>query len=289
LIILNINGSIRCKLAQSVDFIYHLRNSQETPMTAALDAYWMPFTANRHFKHAPPARPRPRACITGRPTVARSSTASPGLWCVNAGHSRPEITAAVAKPDRADGLRAAVPDGPPAAFELREKVAADRAAGLNRVFFTNSGSEAVDTALKMALAYHRARGEAARTRLIGRERGYHGVGFGGISVGGMVAQPQDVVGPLLPGRRSSPHTTTSRECLLARRARAWRRARDELEQPGGAARCLDHRGRHRRAGRGLGGVLLPPKGYLERLKETARDLRPNTEAVFSPDLFTTTP
>ncbi len=164
-----------------------LMHAAEATGSLQMDAYWMPFTANRQFKKAPRLLTRAEGMhywdVQGRQVLDGVA----GLWCVNAGHARPRITKAIQ--DQAAEMDFAPPFqmGHPKAFELAERVAALAPAGMNKVFFVNSGSEAVETALKMALAYHRVRGEASRTRLIGRERGYHGVNFGGISVGGMVA------------------------------------------------------------------------------------------------------
>ena len=142
-----------------------------------------------------------------------------GLWCVNAGHCRPKIVEAIQKQAAEHGLRAAFQHGPPEGLRARASGwSRSRPPGLDQVFFTNSGSEAVDTALKMAIAYHRARGEGARTRLIGRERGYHGVGFGGISVGGIVAN-RKMFGTLLAGvDHLPPHPRPGEERVLARRS-----------------------------------------------------------------------
>ena len=152
-----------------------------------MDAYWMPFTANRQFKKNPRLFVKAAGMHYETDDQRQVLDGVAGLWCVNAGHARPRIVQAIqaqaAEMDFAPPFQMAHPK----AFELAEKVAALTPAGLNKVFFTNSGSESVETALKMALAYHKVRGEGTRTRLIGRERGYHGVNFGGISVGGRVA------------------------------------------------------------------------------------------------------
>jgi len=187
--------------------IQHPRPTVATPND--LDAFWMPFTANRAFK----ARPRMLAgakdmhyfTADGRSILDGAA----GMWCSNAGHNRDPIVDAIQK--QAATLDYAPPFqfGHPKAFELASRIAALAPKGLEHVFFCNSGSEAVDTALKVALAYHNGRGEAGRTRLIGRERGYHGVGFGGISVGGMVNN-RKMFGTLLTGVDHLP-TTYDRE------------------------------------------------------------------------------
>ena len=152
-----------------------------------LDAFWMPFTANRDYKQAPRLLSKAKDMHYWTPDGRLVLDGTAGLWCVNAGHSRPRIVEAIAR--QAAELDFAPPFqmGHPLAFELADRLQRYAPAGLNRFFFTNSGSESVETALKIALAYHRVRGEAQRTRLIGRERGYHGVGFGGMSVGGIPA------------------------------------------------------------------------------------------------------
>ena len=153
--------------------------------TNSLDAFWMPFTPNRQFKAAPrllvAAKDMHYTSHDGRQVLDGAA----GLWCVNAGHCRPRIVEAIQKQAAQMDFSPAFQMGHPLAFEAAQRLTAMLPDGLDHVFYVNSGSEAVDTALKIALAYHRMRGEGARTRLIGRERGYHGVGFGGISVGSM--------------------------------------------------------------------------------------------------------
>src|SRR6201986_2844077 len=156
------------------------------PNTQNLDHYWMPFTANRQFKKAP------RILESAQGMYYRDSDGNQildgvaGLWCVNAGHGRPEITEAVTRQLETMEFAPTFQMGHPIAFELANRLAKIAPPGLDRIFFTNSGSESVDTALKIAVAYHRARGAGQKIRLIGREKAYHGVGFGGMSVGGMV-------------------------------------------------------------------------------------------------------
>uniref|UniRef100_UPI0026013EAE aminotransferase class III-fold pyridoxal phosphate-dependent enzyme n=1 Tax=uncultured Phenylobacterium sp. TaxID=349273 RepID=UPI0026013EAE len=148
-----------------------------------MSAYWMPFTANRQFKAAP------RMLVSASGMYYRSDDGreildgTAGLWCVNAGHARPEIAAAVQHQLMSLDYAPSFQMGHPLAFDFANQLVKIAPPGLDRVFYVNSGSEAADTALKMAIAYHRARGEGQRYRLVGRERGYHGVGFGGISVG----------------------------------------------------------------------------------------------------------
>ena len=154
--------------------------------TQDLSAYWMPFTANRQFKSKPRLMTRASGMHYWDDHARQVLDAAAGLWCVNAGHGVQRIVQAIQQQAGEMDFAPPFQMSHPKAFELAERLAKIAPAGMNKAFFTNSGSEAVDTALKMALAYHRVRGEASRTRLIGRERGYHGVNFGGISVGGMV-------------------------------------------------------------------------------------------------------
>nr|WP_119680285.1 aspartate aminotransferase family protein [Indioceanicola profundi] len=236
------------------------------PAPNDLSAHWMPFTANRQFKAAP------RLLVSAEGMYYRSHDGrqildgTAGLWCVNAGHARKPIVEAIqrsaAELDFAPGFQM----GHPGAFTLASKVAALAPGDLNHVFFTNSGSESVDTALKIALAYHRARGEGHRTKLIGRERGYHGVGFGGMSVGGIVNNRR-AYGPLLPGVDHLPHThDLKRNAFSKGQPEHGAELADELE------RIVALHGADTIAAvivepmAGSTGVLIPPKGYLERLR-----------------------
>lgn len=234
----------------------------------AMDAFWMPFTANRHFK----ANPRMLVSADGmyyQDDVGRSILdGCAGLWCVNAGHNRKPIVEAIQR--QAATLDYAPPFqmGHPKAFEAAEKLAEMAPAGLDKVFFVNSGSEAADTALKMAIAYHRVRGDAGRVKLVGRERGYHGVNFGGISVGG-IAGNRKLFPVALP---ATDHIRSTHD--LARNAftrgepEFGAEFADELEarittlhDPSTIAAVIVE------PMAGSTGVLIPPKGYLKRLRE----------------------
>ncbi len=232
-----------------------------------LAALWMPFTANRAFKAAP------RQLVAAKDMHYTSSDGrqildgTAGLWAVNAGHCRAPIVEAIQK--TAAELDYAPPFqlGHPLAFELASHVAALMPEGLDRIFFTNSGSESVDTALKIALAYHRARGEGTRTRLIGRERGYNGVGFGGISVGGIVNNRRQF-GSLLTGVDHLPHTHNLEHNGFTRGRPHWGgHLADNLEA------IIALHGAETIAAvivepmAGSTGVLVPPVGYLEKLRE----------------------
>ena len=170
-----------------------------------LRAFWMPFTANRQFKQNPRmlvgARDMHFTASDGRKILDGTA----GLWCVNAGHCRPKITEAIAQQAGELDYAPAFQMGHPKAFELANRLVDIAPDGMDHVLFTNSGSESVETALKVALAYHRVKGNGSRTRLIGRERGYHGVNFGGISVGGIVTN-RKMFGTLLTGVDHMPHT-----------------------------------------------------------------------------------
>jgi beta-alanine--pyruvate transaminase len=236
-------------------------------MSQDLSAYWMPFTANRQFKKAPRLFARAAGMhywtVDGRQVLDGVA----GLWCVNAGHGRPRIVKAIA--EQAEEMDYAPPFqmAHPKAFALADAVAKIAPAGLNRVFFTNSGSESVETALKMAIAYHRMRGEGARTRLIGRERGYHGVNFGGISVGGMVAN-RKMFGTLLAGVDHIRHTHD-----LVRNAFSVGQPANGAEFADDLERLVQLHDASTIAAvivepvAGSTGVLLPPVGYLQRLRE----------------------
>jgi beta-alanine--pyruvate transaminase len=190
-----------------------------------------------------------------------------GLWCVNAGHNRPKIVQAIQ--DQAAELDFAPPFqmAHPKAFELADRLAKIAPAGMNRVFFTNSGSESVDTALKMAIAYHRVRGEGARTRLIGRERGYHGVNFGGISVGGMVAN-RKMFGSLLAGVDHIRHThDPSRNAFSVGIPQHGAELADDLERLVALHDASTIAAVIVEPVAGSTGVLIPPQGYLQRLRE----------------------
>ena len=232
----------------------------------SLDAYWMPFTANRQFKQAPRLISRAQGMHLWTPEQRQVLDAAAGLWCVNAGHARPRIVEAIRA--QAEELDFAPPFNMshPRAFELANRLAELAPAGLNKVFYTNSGSEAVDTTLKMALAYHRVRGEGQRTRLIGRERGYHGVTFGGVSVGGMVAN-RKMFGPLLPGVDHLRHTHDPQRNAFSRgQPEHGADLADDLERLVALHDASTIAAVIVEPVAGSTGVLLPPKGYLERLR-----------------------
>jgi len=189
-------------------------------VTMDLEPYWMPFTGNRYFK-AHPLMLTGAAGLYYRTADGREILDGiAGLWCCNAGHAHPRIVDAIRRQAGSLDYATAFQVGHPGAFELAARLAALAPPGLDHVFFTNSGSEAVDTALKIALAWHRARGEGQRTRFIGRERAYHGVGFGGMSVGGIPGN-RTAFGALLPFVDHLPHTHAPDHNAFSRGQPAW--------------------------------------------------------------------
>ena len=234
----------------------------------SLESYWMPFTANRQFKSKPRLLGRASGMHYWTPEGRQILDAVAGLWCVNAGHGRPEIAQAVAR--QLETLDYAPPFqmGHPAAFELANRLAEIAPAGLDHVFFVNSGSEAVDTALKIALAYHRVRGDAARTRLIGRARGYSGVNFGGISVGGISANRKMWSAALVPGIDHLPHTHDLARNAFSRGLPAYgAQLADDLERLVALNDAATIAAVIIEPIAGSTGVLLPPVGYLKRIRE----------------------
>jgi beta-alanine--pyruvate transaminase len=235
-------------------------------MTLDLNAFWMPFTANRQFK----ANPRILASAQGMYYQDQDNReildGTAGLWCVNAGHGRKTIATAVQQQLETLDYAPTFQMGHPKPFELAQRLTHITPSDLNAIFFTNSGSEAVDSALKIAIAYHRAKGDAGRTRLIGRERGYHGTGFGGISVGG-IATNRKAFGPLLSGVDHLPHTHNLEHNAYSKGQPEWgAHLADDLERiitlhdPSTIAAVIVE------PVAGSTGVLIPPKGYLEKLR-----------------------
>jgi len=233
-----------------------------------LEAFWLPFTANRQFK----AKPRLLARSSGMRYWTEDGReildAVAGLWCVNAGHGRREIAEAVSAQLETMDYAPPFQMGHPNAFRLANELVKIAPQGLDHVFFTNSGSESVDTALKIALAYHRVRGDAARTRLIGRERGYHGVGFGGISVGGIAPNRKMWSTALLPGVDHLAHThDLAKNAFSKGLPEHGAQLADELERLVALHDASTIAAVIVEPIAGSGGVLLPPKGYLKRLRQ----------------------
>ena len=231
-----------------------------------MDAFWMPFTASRQFKQSPRLLAKASGMHYWTPEGRQILDGIAGLWCVNAGHARPKIVQAIAAQAAEMDFCPPFNMAHPKSFELAERLVKLTPAGLNKVFFTNSGSEAVDTALKMAIAYHRARGEGTRTRLIGRERGYHGVNFGGISVGGMVGN-RKTFGPMLGGVDHIRHTHDLVRNAFARgQPEHGAELADDLERLVALHDASSIAAVIVEPMAGSTGVLIPPKGYLERLR-----------------------
>jgi beta-alanine--pyruvate transaminase len=242
-------------------------NEIAIPRPNNLDAFWMPFTDNRTFKGTPRLLARAKGMHYTTTDGKEILDGTAGLWCCNAGHGRTEIVEAIQRQAAVMDFAPTFQLGHPIAFEAAAKVAELTPDGMDRVFFTNSGSESADTALKIALAYHKARGDSGRVRLIGRERGYHGVGFGGMSVGGIGGNRKQF-GALLPYVDHLPHTHGLKENLFVR---------GQPEHGAHLADVLENlvalHGAETIAAvmvepvAGSTGVLVPPKGYLQRLRE----------------------
>jgi beta-alanine--pyruvate transaminase len=231
-----------------------------------MEAFWLPMTPNRAFK----AKPRLFVAAEGmhyvEPDGRRILDGMAGLWCVNAGHGQKRIVEAIQTQAAKLDFVSSFQMSHPAAFELAKRIAEIAPEGLDHVFFTNSGSESVDTALKIARGYHRARGEASRIRFISRARAYHGMGWGGLSVSGIVRHRRDF-GPVLPEVDHLPHTHDLEHAAFSRGQPQWgAHLADELTKllqihdPSTIAAVIIE------PVTGSGGVLPPPVGYLERLR-----------------------
>ncbi|MFT3821555.1 MAG: aspartate aminotransferase family protein [Rubrivivax sp.] len=236
-------------------------------MSTDLDAFWMPFTANRQFKKEPRLLTRSEGMHYWDDGGRQVLDAVSGLWCVNAGHNRAPIVKAIQEQAAELDFAPTFQMGHPKAFELAAALVKITPPGMNKVFFTNSGSESVETALKMAIAYHRARGEGTRTRLIGRERGYHGVNFGGISVGGIVGN-RKTFGTLLTGVDHIRHThDPARNAFSVGQPAFGAELADDLERLVALHDASTIAAVIVEPMAGSTGVLVPPVGYLQRLRE----------------------
>jgi beta-alanine--pyruvate transaminase len=249
------------------DMSRHQDLSPQAAVGSDLDAFWMPFTANRQFKSAPRMLERAEGMYYYTPEGRRILDGTAGLWAVNAGHCRKPIVEAIQKQAAKLDFAPTFQMGHPLAFELSNRLLGILPSEFGQVFFCNSGSEAVDSALKIALAYHRMRGEGQRTRLIGRERGYHGVGFGGISVGG-IAGNRKHFGPMLAGVDHLTHTHNLEHNAFTKGQPQWgAHLADDLERilalhdPSTVAAVIVE------PVAGSTGVLIPPVGYLQRLRD----------------------
>ena len=236
-------------------------------MSLNTEHLWMPFTANKQYKAAPrvlvSAKDMHYTSDDGRAILDGTA----GLWCVNAGHGRAPIVQAICETAQELDYAPMFQMGHPKVFEAATKLAQITPDGMDKVFFTNSGSEAVDTALKMALTYHRAKDEAQRTKFIGRERGYHGVGFGGISVGGIGNNRKHFSANIIPGVDHLPHTLSIEHAAFSRGQPEWgAHLADALENLVALHDASTIAGVIVEPMAGSTGVLIPPKGYLEKLR-----------------------
>ncbi len=233
-----------------------------------LSAYWLPFTSNRYFKRHPKMLASAKGAYYRTEDGRELFDCISGMWCCPIGHGHPKIAEAIRRQAETLDYSPAFQLGNAATFRLAERIADLAPAGLDRVFFGNSGSEAVDTALKIALAYHRVRGEAGRFRLIGRERAYHGVGFGGISVGGMAANRRAYAGAMLPGVDHLPHTWNPAQMAFSRGQPTWgAHLAEDLDRLVALHDASTIAAVIVEPVQGSTGVLVPPLGYLERLRE----------------------
>jgi beta-alanine--pyruvate transaminase len=235
-----------------------------------VSSYWLPFTANRRFKSDPAAR----VIVSGEGAYYRTATGRTlfdclsGLWCCPLGHGHPKLVEALTRQARTLDYGTAFQMSNPVTLKLAERIAGMAPEGLDHVFFANSGSESVDTALKIALGYHRLRGDASRIRMIGRERGYHGAGFGGISVGGMVGNRKLFAPLMLPGVDHLPHTYNAGEMAFSRGQPAWgAHLADDLERIVALHDASTIAAVIVEPMQGSSGVIVPPIGYLQRLRE----------------------
>ena len=232
-----------------------------------LDNYWLPFTPNKKFKANPRLLTSAKGMFYKSDDGREVLDGIAGLWCTNAGHCHPKILAAVQNQAAELDYATAFNMSHPKAFELAEKVSSLTPKGLDRIFYGNSGSEAVETAMKVALAYHASKGDGQKTKFIGREKGYHGVNFGGVSVGGLTPNRKSF-GPLLPGIDHMPHTWDIEHMAFSKGQPEWGlHLADELEKililqdPSTVAAVIIE------PVTGSGGVIVPPVGYLERIRE----------------------
>ena len=232
-----------------------------------LDNYWLPFTPNKKFKANPRLLTSAKGMFYKSDDGREVLDGIAGLWCTNAGHCHPKIVAAVQNQAAELDYATAFNMSHPKAFELAEKVSSLTPKGLDRIFYGNSGSEAVETAMKVALAYHASKGDGQKTKCVGREKGYHGVNFGGVSVGGLTPNRKSF-GPLLPGIDHMPHTWDTEHMAFSKGQPEWGlHLADELEKililqdPSTVAAVIIE------PVTGSGGVIVPPVGYLERIRE----------------------
>ena len=233
-----------------------------------LPSAWLPFTPNRYFKQHPKVVVGAQGAYYQTSDGRQLFDALSGLWCCPLGHGHPKIVEALATQAATLDYAPAFQVAHPGSLKLAGRIADLAPAGLNRVFFANSGSESVDTAIKMAIGYHRLRGEGGRYRIIGRERGYHGVGFGGISAGGMVANRKMFGSVMLPGVDHLPHTWSPAHMAFSKGQPTWgAHLADELERLVALHDASTIAAVIVEPVQGSTGVLVPPVGYLQKLRE----------------------
>jgi beta-alanine--pyruvate transaminase len=233
-----------------------------------LQSWWMPFTHNRRFKSKPRLLESAAGAYYTLSDQGRVFDCLSGMWCTPLGHSHPGIVRAVSEQVQRLDYSPGFQLGHKAAFELAARIAALAGRAQDRVFFVNSGSEAVDTALKIAIGYHRVRGDATRTRVIGRERGYHGVGLGGLSVGGIGVNRKMFASMMMPGVDHLPHTYSPKHMAFSRGLPQWgTQLADELERLVALHDASTIAAVIVEPVQGSTGVIVPPRGYLERLRE----------------------
>ncbi len=241
----------------------------DRPSTAGIDNYWLPFSPNRYFRDHPKILASAKGAYYTTDDGRKLFDCLSGLWCCPIGHAHPKITEALTRQAQTLDYSTAFQFCNPVTLTLAERVAKMAPDGLTRVFFTNSGSEAMDTAMKIAYGYHRLRGEASRVRFIGRERGYHGVGFGGMSVGGMIAN-RKMFGPImLGGVDHLPHTYNLSQMAFSKGQPTWgAHLADELERLVALHDASTIAAVIVEPMSGSSGVLVPPVGYLQKLRDT---------------------
>lgn len=240
----------------------------DRPSTAGIDNYWLPFSPNRYFRDHPKILASAKGAYYTTDDGRKLFDCLSGLWCCPIGHAHPKITEALTRQAQTLDYSTAFQFCNPVTLTLAERVAKMAPDGLTRVFFTNSGSEAMDTAMKIAYGYHRLRGEASRVRFIGRERGYHGVGFGGMSVGGMIAN-RKMFGPImLSGVDHLPHTYNLSQMAFSKGQPTWgAHLADELERLVALHDASTIAAVIVEPMSGSSGVLVPPVGYLQKLRD----------------------
>ena len=242
--------------------------ANNAPNTIDMSAYWLPFTPNRYFHQHPKIMRTAKGAYYFDDQGRKLFDGLSGLWCSPLGHADPRIGAAINEQFKTMDYCPAFQMASEATFSLASRIAKMAPQGLDKVFFTNSGSEAVDTALKIAVGYHRVMGNASRFRLIGRDRAYHGVGIAGISVGGMVANRKMFANMMLPGVDHLPHTLNLSQMAFSKGQPTWgAHLADELERIVAlhdantiAAVILE-------PVQGSTGVIVPPVGYLQKIRE----------------------